>query len=162
MAISTSNLIGVSLTYTDTSPSFNVGTTVNLDDGGQAVYVQAASTVSTYMAVSVKGDNTVVPLTTTNSANSKVIGFAQASIASGSYGWVQIGGKPVVNLAASCLPAVPLFTTATAGTLDDVVVPDNAYTQLGREQVRAFYSQLSSIESTGAQTLACTGGTCEI
>jgi hypothetical protein len=49
MAISTSNLIGVSLTYTDTSPSFNVGTTVNLDDGGQAVYVQAASTVSTYM-----------------------------------------------------------------------------------------------------------------
>ena len=122
MTISTSNLIGVALTYTDTSPSFNVGTTVNLDDGGQAVYVQAASTVSTYMAVSVKGDNTVVPLTTTNSAQSKVIGFAQASIASGSYGWVQIGGKPVVNLAASCLPAVPLFTTGTAGTLDDATV----------------------------------------
>lgn len=35
--------------------------------------------------------------------------------------------------------------------LDDVVVPDNAYTQLGREQVRAFYSQLSSIETTGAR-----------
>lgn len=38
--------------------------------------------------------------------------------------------------------------------LDDVVVPDNAYTQLGREQVRAFYSQLSSIESTGAKEWA--------
>jgi len=38
--------------------------------------------------------------------------------------------------------------------LDDVVVPDNAYTQIGREQVRAFYSQLSSIESTGAQEWA--------
>lgn len=34
--------------------------------------------------------------------------------------------------------------------LDDVVVPNNAYTQLGREQVRAYYSQLSSIETTGA------------
>jgi len=122
MAISTSNLIGVSLGYTDTSPSFKLGTTVNLDDGGQAVYVQAASTVAQYNAVAVLGDNTVVPLTTTNSASSKTVGFAQVSIASAYYGWVQLGGKPVVNLAASCLPAVPLFTTATAGTLDDATV----------------------------------------
>ena len=122
MAISTSNLIGVSLGYTDTSPSFNVGTTVNLDDGGQAVYVQAASTVATYSAVSVRVDNSVVPLTTTNAAESKAVGFAQVSIASAEYGWVQLGGKPVVNLAASCLPAVPLFTTATAGVLDDATV----------------------------------------
>lgn len=35
--------------------------------------------------------------------------------------------------------------------LDDVVVPGNAYTATGREQVRSFYSQLSSIESTGAK-----------
>lgn len=35
--------------------------------------------------------------------------------------------------------------------LDDLVVPQNAYTQMGREQVAALYSQLSSIESTGAK-----------
>lgn len=35
--------------------------------------------------------------------------------------------------------------------LDDVVVPGNAYTEVGREQTRAFYSQLSSIETTGAK-----------
>lgn len=35
--------------------------------------------------------------------------------------------------------------------LDDIVVPTNAYTQLGREQTRSFYSQLSSIETTGAK-----------
>jgi hypothetical protein len=122
MTVSTSNLIGVSLGYTDNSAQFNVGTTVNLDDGGQAVYVQASSDVAQYSAVSVRFDNTVVPITTTNSANSKVVGFAQASIASAYYGWVQIGGKPVVKLAASCLPAVPLYTTATAGTLDDAPV----------------------------------------
>ena len=111
-----------SLTDTQTSPSVNVGTTVNLDDGGQAVYVQAASTVSTYAAVSVLVDNTVVPLTTTNSANSKAIGFAQVSIASASYGWVQIGGKPRVSVATACQPNVPLYTTATPGVLDDAVV----------------------------------------
>lgn len=35
--------------------------------------------------------------------------------------------------------------------LDDIVVPGNAYTQLGRDQTKAFYSQLSSIETTGAK-----------
>ena len=122
MAVSTSNLIGVALGYSDTTAQFNLGTTVNLDDGGQAVYVKAASTVSTYMAVSVQVDNNVVPLTTTNSANSKAVGFAQTSIASGSYGWVQLGGKPRVNVLIGCQPNVPLFTTATAGSLDDATV----------------------------------------
>jgi len=122
MAVSTSNLAGVALGATDTSAQFKVGTTVNLDDGGQAVYVQAASDVAQYSAVAVLGNNTVAPLTTTNSANSKAVGFAQVSIASAAYGWVQLGGKPVVKLAASCNPAVPLYTTATAGVLDDAVV----------------------------------------
>lgn len=35
--------------------------------------------------------------------------------------------------------------------LDDIVVPSNAYTEQGREQTRSFYSQLSSIETTGAK-----------
>lgn len=122
MAVSTSNLIGVSLGYTDTSPSFNLGTTVNLDDGGQAIYVKAASTVATYSAVAVQVDNSVVPLTTTNSANSKAVGFSQVSISSAYYGWVQLGGKPRVLVAANCQPSVPLFTTATAGVLDDATV----------------------------------------
>ena len=122
MTVSTSNLIGVSLGYTDTSPAFNLGTVVNLDDGGQAIYVQAASTCATYAAVSVRVDNKVVPLTTTNSAASKAVGFAQVSIASAYYGWVQLGGKPRVLVAANCQPSVPLFTTATAGVLDDATV----------------------------------------
>jgi hypothetical protein len=35
--------------------------------------------------------------------------------------------------------------------LDDVVVPGNAYTETGREQVKAMYSQLASIQTTGAK-----------
>jgi len=144
MAISTSALIGVALNNTDSSPSFAVGTTVNLNDGGQAVYVQASSDVSQYAAVSVRVDNTVVPITTTNSANSKVVGFAQASIASAYYGSVQIGGKPVVKLAASCLPNVPLYTTATAGVLDDAVVSGGLVAGL-----------VATVTASGATSLTC-------
>ena len=122
MSISVSNMIGVSLDYTDSSPSFNLGTVVNLDDGGQAVYVRAASEVPTYAAVAVQLDDTVVPLTTTNAAGSKAVGFSQVSIAPLYYGWVQLGGKPRVLVAANCQPNVPLYTTATAGVLDDTVV----------------------------------------
>jgi hypothetical protein len=49
-----------------------------------------------------------------------------------------------------------LTTTITGlhfdvAVMDDVVVPDNAYTEEGRDKVRAQYSQLSSIESTDAR-----------
>lgn len=48
-----------------------------------------------------------------------------------------------------------LTTTITGlhfdvAVFDDVVVPDNAYTDTGRDAVRAQYSQLASIESTDA------------
>lgn len=54
------------------------------------------------------------------------------------------------------LKAVGLTANTTGlhchvAVLDDVVVPGNAYTETGREQVKAFYSQLSSIETTGAK-----------
>ncbi len=54
------------------------------------------------------------------------------------------------------LKAVGLTANTTGlhcnvAVLDDVVVPGNAYTEIGRDQVKAFYSQLSSIETTGAK-----------
>ena len=110
------------LTDTQTSPSINVGTLVNLDDGGQAVYVQAASEISQYNAVCIPASNVAQNATTARVANTKRVGFAQVSIASAYYGWVQLGGKPRVNVATACEPSVPLFTTATAGVLDDATV----------------------------------------
>ncbi len=150
MTVSTSNLAGVALSYTDTSASFGLGTVVNLDDGGQAVYVKAASEVSQYAAVAVLADNSVVMLTTTNAANSKRVGFAQVSIASGSYGWVQTGGVPVVKLAASCNPNVPLFTTATAGTLDDATVSGGG--------VGLVAGIVATATASGATAITCVAG----
>ena len=150
MTVSTSNLAGVALSYTNSSPSFGLGTVVNLDDGGQAVYVQAASEISQYAAVAVQSNNKAVMITTTNAATTKRIGFAQVSIASGSYGWVQTGGVPVVKLAASCLPNVPLFTTATAGTLDDATVSGNG--------VGLVVGIVATATASGATAITCVAG----
>lgn len=38
--------------------------------------------------------------------------------------------------------------------LDDIVVPSNAYTSIGRDQTQAVYSQLSSVETTDAKEWA--------
>jgi len=119
---SVSNTIGVTLTNVDTTSQFTTGTVVNTSDGSQAIYVQALSEISTYAAVAVYDTQKAQMLTTTLAATCKRVGFAQTSIASGYYGWVQLGGKVLVNLAANAAPSVPLYTTATAGVLDDAVV----------------------------------------
>lgn len=118
-----SSIIGVNLTQTDVTAQFTPGTIVNLTDGGQAMYVlSSTSAVSTFAAVSIGIDANVDMITTTNAPNSPRVGFAQTSIATGYYGWVQIGGLPKVNCATNCAPNVPIFTTATPGVLDDATV----------------------------------------
>ncbi len=107
---------------TSTSAVINPGTVVNLDDGGLAVYVQAASNLSQYNAVCIPNSNIATNATTARVASTKRVGFAQVSIASGYYGWVHLGGKVRVNVSASCLPAVALYTTTTEGVLDDATV----------------------------------------
>lgn len=113
---------GVSLTDTSSIAGFTPGTVVDLSDGGQAVYVQATSEISAYAAVLIGAGASARMTTTTLAVANKRIGFAQTSIASAFYGWVQTGGTPMVNLAANCAPNVPLYTTATAGVLDDATV----------------------------------------
>jgi len=150
MTVSTSNLIGVALTNTDSTAAFTTGTTVNLDDGGQAIYVQAASDTSQYAAVAILANNTCVPLTTTNAATSKRFAVAQTSIASGYYGWVQSGGVVRINLAISCNPSVPLFTTGTGGVLDDATVSGGG--------VGLVAGLVATATATVATSVTCVGG----
>jgi hypothetical protein len=119
---SVSGAIGVTLSNVDTTSQFTTGTVVNTSDGSQAVYVQALSEISQYAAVAVYDTQKAQMLTTTLAATCKRVGSAQTSIASGYYGWMQLGGKVLVNLAANAAPSVPLYTTATSGVLDDAVV----------------------------------------
>lgn len=116
--------IGVDLTANSLTADsqFSPGTVTKLSDGGEAIYVNAISTIAAFDAVGINAAGGAYPLTTTNSANSKRIGFAQSAITSSYYGWVQTGGVVKVNLAANCDDNVPLYTTGTGGVLDDAVV----------------------------------------
>jgi hypothetical protein len=113
---------GVNLNDSSSIAGFTPGTVVNLSDGGQAMYIRATSELSQFAAVVIDASAGALMVTTTLAVATKRIGFVQASIASAFYGWAQIGGAPKVNLAANCAPNVPLFTTATAGVLDDATV----------------------------------------
>lgn len=122
-SIISTGIVTPALSHTTVSAALPVGTKVCVTDGGEAVYVQAASAVAQFSALSLLPDNTVKPLTTAFAVASKAVAFADTvSIASGSYGWVRLSGRPKVKLLVNCADEVTLFTTATAGELDDATV----------------------------------------
>lgn len=122
--IITTGLVTPDLTTVSTTEDIPIGTRVDCSDGGKALYVKAVGELAQFGAVSITPTaNTAAPLTTTTAVSTKVVGFADTvSIASGSYGWVRTSGRPKVKLAANCADAVTLFTTGTAGVLDDATV----------------------------------------
>lgn len=125
--------VSTSLTQTDDTARQTPGTIVQTSDGGQAIYVKSSiSAISTFAAVVINEQYDATMLTTGNARSSgNQIGFAQTSIATGYYGWVQLSGRPKVNLAANCAPFVQLYTTATAGVVDDTTVSGSGGLCLG-------------------------------
>lgn len=131
MGISVGNLIGaanVAVADANTQngvsvpPAFALGTVQPLSDGGHAIYVKALSELSAFAACAVYADGTAQMLTTTIAATCKRVAWAQTSVASGYFAWLQAGGTFRGNLATNCDDNVPLYTTATAGVLDDATV----------------------------------------
>ncbi len=141
MPYATSGLIGVDLTgvYASTSAAsptqlpFPPGTRVTTDGNGVAVFARAESNCSQFDVVvfSTYADSAsatpilrAVPVTTTNMAalGWPQVGFAQTSVASANYAWFHLQGMVRVNCLIACQPLVPLYTTGTAGKLDDTTV----------------------------------------
>jgi hypothetical protein len=137
----TDGKIGIDLTATYASTSagsttlFPVtpGTRVTTSNNGIYIFARAESDIAAYDAVvmSTYSDSAsptpvlrAVPVTTTNAAalGFPMVGFAQTAIASSYYGWIGINGILKVSLLIACQPKVPLYTTATAGKLDDTTV----------------------------------------
>lgn len=128
-----SGRLGVRLadTYASgTTPPFTTGLIVDTNDAGQYVFVRATSTIAQYDACIIINTSSAtgasigcVPVTTTNALTSQRLAFAQTAITSGDYGWVATRGNELrVKTLIACQPAAPLFTTGTAGSLDDAVV----------------------------------------
>lgn len=120
-----SPIVTPGLTQTDSSARIPLGTIVHTDQGGVAEYVYALSTISQYAFCVIYDNGTAQMATTTLAADagsSKKIGCPQASIASAYYGWAMRQGVFVGRFSDDCADQVPLFTTATAGELDDATV----------------------------------------
>lgn len=126
MTIHTTPIIVPKLTENSSTQNIALGTKIDLNDGGVAVYCQADSEIAQFNAVAIESDfgvvNSSTAAVTEATGTSRSVGFAQTSIASGNYGWIQLSGRPKCKLAANCADKVRLFTTSTAGTLDDAVV----------------------------------------
>ncbi len=99
---------------------FSVGDTHLDSDGNMARYVQAGSNVSQYMFVTIDGSNVAYPLTNGLGLAACEIGVAHyTNIASGSFGWVVIAGRPLGLVGGNAAPNLPIYTTTTAGMVDD-------------------------------------------
>lgn len=102
---------------------------VRVVKGAYWMYVKAASAVAKYDACIVHNDYTMEKITTTlASAVIKPVVIAQFAFAANDFGWAPVGpfflreddtSNFKVTVLASAVLDVPLYTTATAGKLDD-------------------------------------------
>lgn len=123
--MSLSGVLGVSPSYTTTDLRGAL-LSKGSDAKGSWRYVQANGAISQYDAVKIDNDGQAFSITTTISGvEPTAVGIAQIAFADNDYGWVWIGegggsGRGIkVNVLADCAADVKLYTTATAGALDD-------------------------------------------
>lgn len=116
-------LQGVRLRETSTDRKHQLGIIIKDDAGTEWQYVKASGAVAQYAYVKISGDGnfTVAEGTTTllPSTEPAQVGCAQVAFASGEYGWVVRSGPHTGKFAASCVQDVKIYTTATAGVVDD-------------------------------------------
>lgn len=108
------------LTDVSSSDKDGVGT---IRKEGDDEYIFAKGVASTVAGSCVTIDESYATALLTKSVAASYIGrigFAKAALVASKYGWYQIRGTSVpVSLAASCAKDVALYSTSTAGVLDD-------------------------------------------
>jgi hypothetical protein len=137
--------LGAALERADTSAAFTLGTFATDNLGGVWEYVQANGAVAVYDAVKVDEDGQAAPITTTISGSEPTaVGIAQVALADNEYGFVFRGrgggtGTGVkVNVLVSCAADVKLYTTATAGKLDDTATTPPTRSEQSCEREKSY------------------------
>ncbi len=125
-----------------------LGETAMTNNGGMAMYVKCSTTAITqYDCVHINDTFRAQPITSALALTGGKAGFAQVAFATSDFGWVLLTGKPRVRVAASTLPNVPLYTSDTAGVLDDATASLSQCTLLGLLAVASA--------STGVNPVTC-------
>lgn len=134
MTYATSGLIGTNFTAKTTGTTtdgenaeFTLGLEVLGSDGTTWVYAQAGAAVAQYDCVAIDENFQMVPMTKALADAGHRPGFAQIAFSDNELGWVATSGSNIsVTTAANCAPDVQLYTTGTAGTLDDTAASQTA------------------------------------
>lgn len=103
----------------DEGKGFALGDRMTDYAGNEWVYVEAGGVITTKDTVHISGAFVANPITLALSTTAGFVGHAQFAFTTAERGWVMARGKPVIRVALNCLPGVPLYTTDTAGVLDD-------------------------------------------
>lgn len=92
-----------------------------IDYAGNAyVFISASTSITSYQCVAITSQYYGIAATSAAAAAASLAGIAGVNgISAGSYGWVQTRGNMTVNVLSTCSASSWLYTTATAGSLDD-------------------------------------------
>ena len=120
MTYTTQGAIGIDFDGgTETTPSQPPGSRMVGTDASTWLYVTAGSAVAQYDVVAVTEAYSAVPITKALVDSGELIAVAPEAITSGEYAWVQLNGICTINVLASAAADVILYSSATAGSLDD-------------------------------------------
>lgn len=115
-----SPLIAANFDDVSTDAKFALGTRARSKDA-EYMYVRAEGTITQYDAVAIDENYDAVALTKALADVGHTIGFAQVAFTDEDYGWVALMGRNInCRLASACVADVALFTTGSAGVLDDI------------------------------------------
>lgn len=119
----TSSILGVKFDTPTTSPEFQLGERVTATDGSVWVYVQASGAIDLKDFVGIDETFQAAALTKGIADDGYTIGVAPVvAFANDEYGFVCIAGSGSSlegNVKANCAADVALYTSGTAGHLDD-------------------------------------------
>lgn len=140
MAYFVTGIIGANpdTTYTGTSTAgagapYTLGTVAAASDGNTYIFVQASAAVARYAAAFINTTFQMSELTkAVAAANSGRPVFPQVAFAQYDFGWAVLHGSSFrVKFADSCAKNVMLFTTDTAGVVDDATASTSQYLIVG-------------------------------
>ncbi len=130
-----------------------LGTMVDANDGSKYMLVQAGATITQHDCVAVTALGTALAITTELATTGQTIGLAPVGAASADFFWARVGGRMTdakVRTLAACAGSVALYTSATAGVLDDSVTA----TEILITGIRTVTTMSSTTGDAGATCIA--------
>ena len=98
---------------------FSVGDEVADGSGNVFRFVQASGTVAQFDVVAIDSAGVAQAITKALADTGPMVGVAQAALSSAEYGWAQVIGVTSINVLSTCSAGIALYTSGTAGKLDD-------------------------------------------